>query len=129
MKKKPHTLWSKPQGRVTRISGDGTGARPESPKSVALPALQTAGSQWTRIATILGGAMSSASLALQLQRSAGEQLDAASYALDHLRQELSGTMRIEPMKGIPVAGIVRLQQPFRSHRYSQALGYGKALAA
>ena len=67
-------------------------------------------------------------MAVEFQHMAGQQLDAASYALDHLRQELQGVMSIQPNL-VPAGSIVRLQQPFRSHRYSQALGHGRALAA
>jgi hypothetical protein len=69
---------------------------------------QSSSMQWSKIAAVMNGAIGSAALAGQLQRSASQQLDAAGYALDILRSELTAAMTLPSDRSAPS---VVLQMP------------------
>ncbi len=98
--------WFLPGGAVRR-------ARPDADALAPLPLPfngepQSDVMQWSKVSAVMTGAIGSAALAAQLQRSAGQQLDAAGYALDILRAELIAAMTIP--SGRPAQSVV-LQLP------------------
>lgn len=83
-----------------------------TPKVASTTLAQPGLMQWSKIAALLAGGISSAVRAGQLQCSASQQLDAASYALDILKFELAAAMRDET----PVATALSVVQMFRPLR-------------
>ncbi len=61
-------------------------------RSLALATPLPAATQWLKISSVVNNGVNSADLMGRLQRSSGEQLDAASYALDLLKSELAGAL-------------------------------------
>lgn len=76
--------------------------------------------QWSKISKVVSGAIGSAALAGQLQRKASLQLDAAGYALDVLKSELSAAMSIAA-PAPSVSTVVKLERPLRTNKQQQAL--------
>jgi len=66
------------------------------------------------------GAIGSAALANQLQRSAGQQLDSAGYALDILKSELSAAMQFGHPEPVAVAALPPAR-PLRATQKRQPL--------
>ena len=93
---------------------------PDAPPQIFLAEPQGGSKQWSKIAAILSSGVGSAALASQLQRSASQQLDAASYALDILRFELAGAMQqAAPAAQLPDGRPLR--RPLRSPQSQDAL--------
>jgi hypothetical protein len=73
-----------------RAQPDAAGA----PKTVVLPPCLSTADQWDRVAAILLEAQSRARRAADHQRIAAMQLDAASYALQRLREEIKPALQV-----------------------------------
>jgi hypothetical protein len=111
--------WYKPAGLALGQS------QPTSPAAAGTQAavteeLQPDATQWSKISKVVTGAIGSAALAGQLQRSASLQLDAAGYALDILRTELAAAMQIAK-PAAAVSTVVKLHRPLRTNKQQQAL--------
>lgn len=76
--------------------------------------------QWSKIADVLAGGIGSAVRAGQLQSSASQQLDAASYALDILKFELAAAMRNEAPVAVATS-VVKIFLPLRPLQDQQSL--------
>ena len=76
--------------------------------------------QWTKIADVLTGGIGSAVRAGQLQSSASQQLDAASYALDILKFELAAVMRDEAPVAVATS-VAKIVLPLRPLQDQQSL--------
>ena len=90
------------------------------PVTQVIAALQPGPQQWSKISAVLDGGAGSAALAQQLQRSAGQQLDAASYALDILKFELTAAMHFGGLPAKP-STVVLLARPLRTPRQKQPI--------
>ena len=96
------------------------GHHSRAPRSVAITTSKVAATaqsqpglmQWSKIAEVLSGGIGAAVRAGQLQSTASQQLDAASYALDILKFELAAAMSHET----PAAATTSAVQMFRPLR-------------
>jgi hypothetical protein len=86
-----------------------------APKTVAVPPRLSTVDQWDRVAAILLEAQSRARRAADHQRIAAMQLDAASYALQRLREEIKPALQGAVFQTArPVAAPTGFRQvPFR----------------
>ncbi len=78
---------------MTVLAKRSLASRPAAVTLVAPQRLSLA-DQWDRLAGVLGGAITNAQQAKQLQSSATQQLDLAQYALSTLMDELSAVMLV-----------------------------------
>ena len=96
---------------------DRAAARPSAmtaiqPTEIVRGQPQTDQEMWFKISGLMSGVARSAALTGQLQRSAGLQLDAASYALDILKFELSAAMQLTAAPALQPA-VVQLHRSLR----------------
>ncbi len=111
--------WLKPAG-FSHVQSQPLSAAPAKIQIEPKAEPQPDAVQWSKISKVVTGAIGSAALAEQLQRSASLQLDAAGYALDILRTELAAAMQIA--KPAPAAStVVKLSRPLRTNKQQQAL--------
>jgi hypothetical protein len=111
--------WFKPAGFVRGQSQPPSSAAANiQDASKAEP--QSDALQWSKISAVVSGAIGSAARAGQLQRTASQQLDAAGYALDILKSELSAAMNAAAPASA-VLTVVKLQRPLRTNKQQQAL--------
>jgi len=82
------------------------------------PKKLSATDQWDRISGVMSAAITSATSARELQASAAQQLDLATYALYNLFDELTAVMS-EPL--VREAAVVHRLQPRASRRGAAAL--------
>lgn len=68
--------------------------------------------QWDRAADVVTQSIARVATVRDLQRSAEQQLDAATYAIQRLFDELSGVMTIEPVTPALEAAAVPVVHPF-----------------
>ncbi len=69
--------------------------------------------QWSRIAGILCDAQSRAGRAVENHRGASAQLDAATYALQRLREEMAPAFVLTAARPAPIAPTPLRREPFR----------------
>lgn len=81
-------------------------ATPSAPAPVPalLPARLSRDAQWDRATDVVAQSIARVAAVHELQRSAEQQLDAATYAIQRLFDELSGVMTLQP--GVPAATVV-----------------------
>jgi hypothetical protein len=90
-----------------------TPARKPAPQTITLPAHKPASDQWSRVAGILFEAQSSAGRAVENHRSASAQIDAATYALQRLREEMAPAFQLTVARPAPIAPTPLRREPFR----------------
>jgi len=84
-----------------------------APQTVALPAHKPASDQWSRVAGVLTEAQSRAGRAIESHRGASAQLDAATYALQRLREEMAPAFLLTVARPAPIAATALRPEPFR----------------
>ncbi len=84
-----------------------------APEQVALPAPKPTLDQWSRLAGILFEAQSRAGRAVENHKSASAQLDAATYALQRLREEMAPAFQMTAARPAPMAPMPLRREPFR----------------
>lgn len=87
--------------------------RKPAPPAVALPAPKPASDQWSRLAGILSDAQSRAVHAVESHKTASAQLDAATYALQRLREEMAPAFQMTAARPAPIAPTPLRREPFR----------------
>lgn len=92
----PHTF-------ISRRLASGFGAG-ETPARTA--ELLSGDAQWTRATAAMSSAISTFVQVTELQSGAAGHLDAADYALQHLRQELGGVLPVAASELVVVPGAV-----------------------
>lgn len=84
-----------------------------APPMAAMPAQQPPLDQWSRLAGILCDAQSRAGRAVENHRGASAQLDAATYALQRLREEMAPAFLLAAARPAPIAATPFRREPFR----------------
>lgn len=87
--------------------------RPYPPPAVALPAVKAPPDQWARLSCILVEAQSRASRAVENHLGASAQIDAATYALQRLREEMAPAFQLTAARPAPLAPTPLRREPFR----------------
>ena len=86
----------------------------ESVEMRQLPPLRSASEQWARVSAVLGEAHARAERAIASHSGATAQLDAATYALQRLREELSPALAFTvPRKAAQPSPTALRTEPFR----------------
>jgi len=94
-------------------------AREPAPSEWVEPAPLPAEAQWGRVEGVLSAGLRSAAAARRLHTTAAQQLDAASYALQRMLEELSPVLEIA--RGPGAAVVHRLEPAIRAARRDEVL--------
>lgn len=81
--------------------------------ATSLPAVQPVVEQWSRVAGVLRDAQTRAERAAETHRGASAQLDAATYALQRLREEMAPAFLLTVARPAPIAPTALRREPFR----------------
>jgi hypothetical protein len=84
-----------------------------APVAAPHPARRSASDQWSRVAGVLTEAQSRAQRAVETHRGASDQLDAATYALLRLREEMAPAFLLTVARPAPIAPSPLRREPFR----------------
>lgn len=87
--------------------------RKPAPQAMALPAQKPVSDQWSRLAGILTEAQSRAGRAVENHKGAAAQLDAATYALQRLREEMAPAFQMTAARPAPITPAPLRREPFR----------------
>jgi hypothetical protein len=78
-----------------------------------LPAPLTAADQWMRVASVLFEAKSRTERAVETHWAASAQLDAATYALQRLREDIAPALVLTTPRAAPAVPSALRREPFR----------------
>jgi hypothetical protein len=87
--------------------------RKPAQQMAALPAQKPASDQWSRVAAVLSEAQSRAVRAVENHDGAAAQIDAATYALQRLREEMAPAFLLTATRPAPIAPTPLRREPFR----------------